>query len=518
MSLEFAFVGLFAVATGVALLVRRLEIPYTVALVIAGLLLGGTDALAPLHLTKELLYGLFLPGLLFEAAFHLEFGKFWANKVAIHSLAVPGLVVSIALTAVLLTPVLDGLHFVEGFTLTDGLLFGALIAATDPIAVVALFKSLGAPKRLAVLVEGESLLNDGTAVVVFGLALSFALSGALGVPAAIVRFFVVVGLGGAIGALIGYAASKVIQQVDDAMIEITVTTIAAYGSFAVAEHFQVSGVIATVIAGMLCGNYGARTGMSPSTRIAVESFWEYVSFALNSIVFLLVGLEVDLGTLLASAPAIVTAWLVALLARAAVIGIVTLALSRSRERLKLSWAAVLTWGGLRGSLSMVLALSLPATFVHRQVLVTTTFGVVLISILLQGMTMPPLLRRLGLAGVQHDRHEYERRRGRLLALTASLAEIQRMRGSGVASEAVLDEVQAELEPELSAARSAVTELQLESTALLREEREAARRHLLVAQKAELLRAHREGTISSEALEDLAREVDRALADVEEGHS
>jgi monovalent cation:H+ antiporter, CPA1 family len=237
MHFEIIFVMLFAVATAVALVARWLKIPYTVALVAAGLVLGTAHAFEPPRLTKDLLYAVFLPGLLFEAAFHLEFRRFWQNKIAIHALAVPGVVAAIGLTAVILAPTANALHFVEGFTLWHGLVFASLIAATDPIAVVALFKSLGAPKRLNVLVEGESLLNDGTAVVFFTLILGIVSGGQLSAGAAALDFVKVVGMGALIGTAVGFAVSKVIQQVDDPMIEITLTTIAAYGSFVAAEQF-----------------------------------------------------------------------------------------------------------------------------------------------------------------------------------------------------------------------------------------------------------------------------------------
>ncbi len=201
------------------------------------------------------------------------------------------MVAAIGLTALILTPVANTLHFVQDFTWKHALVFGAIISATDPIAVVSIFKSLGVPKRLSVLLEGESLLNDGTAIVFFMLSISFVNGTVVTVGGLAFDFVKIVGIGALIGVGMGMAVSQVIRQVDDPMIEITLTTIAAYGSFLAAEHFHYSGVIATVAAGMLCGNYGARVGMSPSTRIAVETFWEYIAFALNSIVFLLIGLK-----------------------------------------------------------------------------------------------------------------------------------------------------------------------------------------------------------------------------------
>ena len=160
------------VATAVAIAVQRLAVPYTVALVFTGLVLGLLHAFEAPHLTKALLFSVFLPGLLFEAAFHIEFKQFWRNRLTINSLALPGVVAAIALTAVILTPVANALHFVQGFTWKHALVFGAIISATDPIAVVAIFKNLGVPKRLSVLLEGESLLNDGIAIVFFTLSLA----------------------------------------------------------------------------------------------------------------------------------------------------------------------------------------------------------------------------------------------------------------------------------------------------------------------------------------------------------
>jgi CPA1 family monovalent cation:H+ antiporter len=514
MPFEVLFVALFSVATAVALAARRFKAPYTVALVAAGVLLGSVRAFDPPHLTKELLYAVFLPGLLFEAAFHLEFRKFWRNKLAIHALAIPGLGAAVALTAVILAPAADALHFVHGFTLLHGAVFAALIAATDPIAVVALFKSLGAPKRLATLVEGESLLNDGTAVVVFTLILAVANGRSMSAGAAAIDFARVVGGGAIIGIAIGFAISKVIQQVDEAMIEITLTSIAAYGSFALAEQFHFSGVIATVMAGMVCGNYATRTGMSPATRIAVESFWEYVAFALNSIVFLLIGFEVRLSELVASWKPILLAYVAVTLARAVVIFAVTALLRPTRERIPWKWATVLTWGGLRGGLSMVLALALPQEFPHRSLLVTMTFGVVLLSIVLQGLSMSPLLRRLGVVGGRAARVGYERERGLLRASRAAREVIEEMRAHGATNPGVLDELKREYETKAAEAEARMRALHLDDAELRSEEELLVRRQLLTAEKDALLGEIRRGQLSTEAAEQLLRDIDARLITLE----
>lgn len=515
MRFELLFVTLFSVATAVALAARWLRAPYTVALVAAGVLLGTTKAFEPPHLTKELLFAVFLPGLLFEAAFHLEFRKFWQNKLAINALAVPGLLAAIGITTALLVPTANALHFVDDFSATDGLVFAALIAATDPIAVVALFKSLGAPKRLAILVEGESLLNDGTSVVVFTLVLGVVTGRDLSVVAAALDFVKVVGVGALIGTAVSFAVSKVIQQVDDPMIEITLTTIAAYGSFAAAEQFHVSGVIATVVAGMVCGNYATATGMSPATRISVESFWEYVAFALNSIVFLLMGFEVKLATLVAAWKPILVAFLAVTLARAAIIGIVSATLRRTSERIPWRWSVVLTWGGLRGGLSMVLVLALPHELSHRDLLVTMTFGVVLLSIVVQGLTMAPLLRRLGIVGAREERTAYDKERGTLRATRAVLDALEELRARGVVHETVAARLRSQYEERREAAEARMRELQIGAKDLEEEELLATRRHLLTVEKDSLLDAIRKGHIGPEAAELLLRDVDARLLALDE---
>ncbi len=518
MKTEIIVVALFSVATVVALIARRFKLPYTVALVLAGLALGSAKVFEAPHLTKDLLYAVFLPGLLFEAAFHLEFRRFLQNKLAVFALAIPGVIAAVALTTALLVPTVNGLDLVSRFTVGEGLVFAALIAATDPIAVVALFKSVGAPKRLAVLVEGESLLNDGTAVVVFTMILAFVTGRPATVGTATMDFVRVVGMGLLIGAGIGYAASLVIHKVDDPMIEITVTTIAAYGSFTAAESFHYSGVIATVAAGMLCGNHAAPTGMSASTRVAVASFWEYLAFALNSLVFLLIGFEVHLDEVLAAWKPIVVAYAAVTIARAVVTSLVRLGLRRTRERIPFSWVTVLTWGGLRGALSMVLVLGLPAEFGHRDLVVSMTFGVVILSILTQGTTMGWLLKRLGLVAASAARAEHERLRGSLKAARVAMRELEQIRVRQGLAEDAIAYVRADYEARIRDAEGQLAALHDGASVLREEEQAIARRQALIVEKDAVVAAFRSGELGEASYEHLLADVDARLFELEEHES
>jgi CPA1 family monovalent cation:H+ antiporter len=514
---ETTLVLLFVVATAVAIAVQRLAIPYTVALVLTGIVLGLLHAFEAPHLTKALLFSVFLPGLLFEAAFYIEFKQFWRNRLTIHSLALPGVVAAIALTAVILTPVANRL-LVQGFTWKHALVFGAIISATDPIAVVAIFKNLGVPKRLSVLLEGESLLNDGTAIVFFTLSVALVTGTVVTAGGLVVDFVKIVGIGALIGTAIGLAVSQVIRQVDDPMIEITLTTIAAYGSFLTAEHFHYSGVIATVSAGMLCGNYGARVGMSPSARIAVETFWEYVAFALNSIIFLLIGLEVNFQTLLAAWQAILVAYLVVTGGRALIIFGASSLLRRTRERIPWAWSVVLTWGGLRGALPMVLVLSLPKTFPHRELLISMTFGVVILSILVHGLTMSPLLKWLGIVRGHQEHAAYELTRGKLQAAHAALEEIDRMSRVHFTNPEVLASLRREYRQKVERDSAALDELPLDKQQLHAEEAQWARRHLLLVQKGVVTDAFHHGGLSQDVLDKLLADIDAQLLRLESGEA
>jgi CPA1 family monovalent cation:H+ antiporter len=510
-----SFILLFSIATAVAIAVRSLRVPYTVALVVVGLVLGSMQVLQAPHLTKELLFTAILPGLLFEAAFNLDARELRGNRIAIGVLAVPGVAVAIALTAAIVVPLMSGLGLDSTFDWRYGLVFGALVAATDPIAVVALFHRLDVGRRLSTLVEGESLLNDGTSVVLFTLIVAFATGAATTAGSLVADFATIVGSGALMGALVGVATTQLTKRIDEPVIEITLTVIAAYGSFALAEYFHGSGVIATVVAGVFCGTVGWRHGMSPSTKLAVETFWDYVAFALNSIVFLLIGFEVRLPALVAYAGAIVLAYVASLVARLGVVAAVAAVLRPTRERIPARWISVLTWGGVRGALSMVLALALPADFPHRTQLVAMTYGVVLLSLLVQGLSMSPLLRRLGMASSQVTNEVLERARGDLRAVDTGVAELTRMRRDHAAPPDVLDSMEQRIQSRRADALRRLADLHLSQTELRREEAVRAVRRLLLVERADLLDARVDGSVRREVLDHLTADVDARLERLED---
>jgi CPA1 family monovalent cation:H+ antiporter len=397
MNVAAGVILLYCVATVVAIATQRARVPYTAALLLTGVALGALHVVELPHLTKELLFALFLPGLLFEAAYHLEVRELRENAWAIGMLAVPGVVLAILLTA---------LFLVTGAALLGGtrpgwetaLIFGCVIAATDPVAVTALFRELAVPRRLHVLVESESLLNDGTSIVFLTLMLGYFSGEAPSAMSLLTGFARMTGGGALVGLLIGWGVSHIRTRLDDAPIEITLTTIAAYGTFVLGEQLHCSGVIATVVAGVVCGNAGRHHTMTAGTRAAVDHFWEWLAFALNSAVFLLLGAELSGSLLVHEWRVALLAALAALSARAIVVALVARMLRRTTERIPRAWGVVLAWGGLRGALSLVLALAIPGSAGDRTLIVALTAGTVMLSLVGQGATMPIVLRRVRIAG------------------------------------------------------------------------------------------------------------------------
>jgi CPA1 family monovalent cation:H+ antiporter len=399
-AVEF-LVWLLIAAAFIALVAERLHVPYTVSLVIGGLLLGAIHVpiLSPLQpghrpdwLTPDVILILFLPALVFEGSVKLDVGELLRNVVPLLLLANAGVLIAVVVTGYLV-------HWLIGLPVIIALLFGSIISATDPISVLAIFKDLRVNKRLSLIMEGESLLNDGTAVVVFGILLQAVVAGKLSLTKGIEQYCLAVVGGAALGLALGYLASLITGTVDDPQIEITLTTILAYGSYLLAYHLNMSGVIATASAGLTLGNIGSKKGMSIRTLTAMQSFWEYVSFVMNSLVFLLIGLEIRVNELLQHWAYIMLVISAVLLGRMLSVCLLVPVSNRFIEKIPFRWQYALVWSGLRGALALALALSLNDAFPYREQILNLTFGVVIFSILVQGLTITPLLRLLKLTDV-----------------------------------------------------------------------------------------------------------------------
>jgi CPA1 family monovalent cation:H+ antiporter len=341
-----------------------------------------------LSLTKELLFTALLPPLIFEAAFHLSWKPLRRDLSVILVLATAGVLLSAAVTAV-------GMYYVARWDWLSSLVFGVLIAATDPVSVVATFREARARGRLLLLVEAESLFNDGTAAVAFGAVVAWTLGHGPTPVEMTAMVLMMVGGGLLCGAAVAGVMLLLAGHAEDHLVEITCTTVAAYGSFLLAEHFHVSGVLATLTAGLMMGNIGPLGAISPRGREAVQAFWDYAAFVANSLVFLLIGMHEARENFAAVWPPALAAILLVMLGRAFAIYPCCFLFSWSALRVTWSHRHILFWGGLRGALALALALGLPPQVPARESIITVSFAVVAFSIFVQGLTMTPLLRRFG---------------------------------------------------------------------------------------------------------------------------
>ena len=492
------FVSLVIVASLTAVVVRFIKVPYTVALVVAGLIVGSFGGVHA-EITPELVLVVFLPALLFEAAWNVDFNALRRDWLPITLMATIGVVVCMAVAG-------SFLYFFGHFDLKLAMVFAAMLSATDPVSVVSMFRKLGVSKRLTTLMEGESLLNDGTAVVAFKVASAMALTATSVTVESTVSQFGISFVGGlALGGAAGIAMSLITRLFDDHYLEITFTIIAAYGTFFLGEHLGVSAVIAAVTAGVVMGNFGKRFGMSPTTRLAVHSFWESAAFLVNSVLFTMIGATIDLGSLLAD-------WRLILVAIAAVLvsRLVVVFLTPSPDRISWQWRTILFWGGLRGALSMALALSLPVDFPAREELLHMTFAVVLFSLLAQGLTIEPVVKWLKINVLDEHERKYRMLRARMMSTAVVRRNLIGFRNSQQVSLPTFEQLSKKLEAELDGVEAELKVLREEHPELGEFELEETERELALLQKDHLRGLSHQGYLDESQLHELTSELDSKL--------
>jgi CPA1 family monovalent cation:H+ antiporter len=513
LGIEAQALWLLIIAAAVAMFTKYIRLPYTIALVVVGIVMGAFDLLPHMLLTPELVFHIFLPILLFEAAFNIDLLDLQKTARSIAVLALPGVLLAATVTAVV---AYGGIHLwkiAPDFSWGHALLFGVTVAATDPISVLALFRELGVTRRLALIVEGESLFNDGVAVVLFSVLLGIVQGGEVDLFSAGRTFVVSVVGGGGIGLVLGLTGAKVMSLVDDHLIEITLTTILAFSAYLLAEHLHVSGVIAVIGAGLMTGNYSTKWAMSPTTRVSVSDFWEYAAFVVNSVLFLMIGIEVKIVDFAPLWVAVLLAVAGMICGRAAAVFLTAPVIGRVDKALPGSWQTVLFWGGIRGAICMVLALSLPRNLPLRQLLITMIFAVVIFTLLVQGLSIKPLLRKLGI--IPSSAHEpYETRKGEIYALGRVQSELEHMYSRGVLSKSNYQILAPRLQGRLKELHEDLDDSAARQQWAVAEELHQAKKRLVDAEKDGIKEAYLTGIISDKIMKKLLAKADNLLFSLE----
>jgi len=499
---------LLMVATVVALITRRLRIPYVVGLVLAGLSI--TKSLLPqaVGLNPEVILNLFLPILIFEAAINTDISRLRGTIKPIALLAGPGVVLAAAITATLL-------HLGLGMATITAAAIGVILTITDTVSVIAAFRSVPIPPRLATIVEGESLFNDGIALVLLGIITAIHFQGSLtaweGLQQVVIAF---VG-GGVLGLGLGYLCVGLFQQLDDALSNILLTVAVSLGTFQIGQGLGVSSAIAVVIAGLVIGELGFRH-TSASAKVTLLNFWEYAGFGVNTFIFLLVGLEVDPGVLRQTIPAALFAIVAYQIGRIFAIYPLLFLLRFFDRPLPLRWQHVLILGNIKGSLSMALALSLPPDLPGRQQVVALVFSTVLVSLVGQGLSLPVLVKRLRLTAPSPTKQRMETLQLNVIAAKAAQQELASLLASGSLPKNLYEELFAAYQAQIATADRHLRDLynrrNLSDLSRLEDQNslDGLRRRLYLAEKGAVNDALRKGLLSEEVSQNYVKSLDEKL--------
>lgn len=505
---------LLLVATIVALLSRRVGIPYVTGLVLAGL--PFTELMSrPIGLDPSLVLNLFLPILIFDAGINTDVSRLRSTFKPIALLAGPGAILSSAIIAVLL-------KFGLGLGWIPAAFMGVILANTDTVSMIAVFKEIPVPSRLSTIVEGETLFNDAAALVGFNLISQVYSTGSLTFQDGIQQLlFISIG-GSIVGLVLGYLTIPVFARLDDPLNSLLLTVAVALGTFQAGQFLGVSGAVAVVVAGLIFGNLGLSRQTTASSRITLLSFWEYASFTVNTFIFLLIGVEINLLTFWQTLPAVLLAVLAYQVGRVLTV-YPLLAIVRWFDRpIPLRWQHLLFFGNIKGSLSMALALSLPPTLPGRDILITLVFGSVLVSLVGQGLSLPWVVKRLKLSTVSPTQEQMEEWQAELITAKAAQDELDSLLKSGILPKSVYEEMRSRYQVKVAGAEKSLREFynrrsgELEdSTGDYISKLDAIRRRLILAEKGVLNEALRKRILSETIVRGRLRTLDEQLLQLED---
>lgn len=504
-----AVAELLVIATAVALFTKRVvRVPYTVALVLVGLAVGFSHLFHPIGLSTDVILLVFLPPLLFEGTTAMNLGTLREKWLEVALLALPLTFLSVGAVA------WAAVHLLQvGWPVA--LLLGAILAPTDPVSVLAILRETGVSKKLAIVIDGESCFNDGLGVVLFLIVSRLVAGEDVGAGLAARVFLLEVAGGLAVGLVLGGFTHLLLRKIDDHLLEVMISVALAYGAYVLAHRLHVSGVMAVVAAGLIMGNYGRVLAMSPTSRIALTHFWEVMAFLANSLLFLLMGIAVQSAQLGTHAIPILGVWLALTASRMVLVLLVGLVLRACGRPMPLSWQLVIGWAGLRGSIPVALALglTLPVTAgVSAESLLTVVFGVVGLSLVVQGLTVKPLIAKLGLAGMDPPARVYERLVGERTALAGAAQRLEALRAAGQIPLPLHVELRDRLERREGALSGQLQAHLQAHPELDRLRRLDTVRILLLAERAAAEQAFADGVIDHETLEHLTRDLDARIDD------
>ena len=515
---SWLLIGILVVVPALSLLARAIRVPYPIVLVLGGLPLAFIPGIPEVELDPELVLVIFLPPLLYAAAFFANAREIKADARAISLLAFPLVLFTTAAVALVAHSIVDGLPWAAAFTL------GAIVSPTDPVAATAIFRRLGAPRRLVAITEGESLMNDSTALIVFRVAVVATVSGTFSLRGATTSFvFSVVG-GIAIGLAIAWLIIEVRRRIEDPPVEITISLLTGYAAFLTAEELGVSGVLATVAAGLYVG-WRAPDIASASSRVSGFAVWDFGVYIVNAVLFVLIGFQLraivedladlPISTILASGAAVIATVIGARFAWMFTTPYLVRALDRRpsqvARRADARVRVIGAWAGMRGAVTLAAALSIPLAtdagvpFPQRPLLVFLAYVVVLFTIVVPGLTMPTLIRRLGVR--DDDAAEREELTARISAAEAALGRLDELADEAWIPLGKIDRLRSRYAFERERFEARANGVPDDGYEDHSQAYEALLRELIAAQRAVVVQLRNEGSISSDVMHRVERELD-----------